>query len=195
MFLVFPQRLLEEWGQANLKPLWKALILCGSELGFYGLNKSALFSVQFSRSVVSDSLRPHEPQHTRLPCPSPTPGVHPNPCPLSQWCHPAISSSVIPFSSCPQSFSALGSFQISQPCFRWWQLRIFLWYCFYFIKVGPHSFSVIIAILKPICSNPLQYSFLEKPMGGEACWATVHGVTKSWTQLSNFTFTLWWLRQ
>ena len=71
-------------------------------------------SVQSSCSVVSDSLRPHEPQHTRPPCPSPTPGVHPNPCPLSQWCHPTISSSVVPFSSCPQSFPASGSFQISQ---------------------------------------------------------------------------------
>ena len=69
--------------------------------------------VQFS-SVMSDSLRPHEPQHTRPPCPSPTPGVRPNPCPLSQWCHPAISSSVVPFSSCPQSFPASGSFQMSQ---------------------------------------------------------------------------------
>ena len=56
-------------------------------------------SVQFSRSVMSDSLRPHEPHHTRPPCPSPTPEVHPNPCPLSWWCHPTISSSVIPFSS------------------------------------------------------------------------------------------------
>ena len=71
-------------------------------------------SVQFSRSVVSDSLQPHEPQHTRPPCPSPTPRVHPNPCPLNQWCHPTISSSVIPFSSCPQSLPALGSFQMSQ---------------------------------------------------------------------------------
>ena len=71
-------------------------------------------SVQFSRSVLSDSLRPHEPQHTRPPCPSPTPGVHPNPCPLCQWCHPIISSSVIPFSSCPQPFPASGSFQMSQ---------------------------------------------------------------------------------
>ena len=62
----------------------------------------------------SDSLRPHEPQHTRPPCPSPTPGVYPNPCPLSQWCHPPISSSVVPFSSCPQSFPASGSFQMSQ---------------------------------------------------------------------------------
>ena len=70
--------------------------------------------VQFSRSVMSDSLRPHEPQHARPPCPSPTPRVHPNPCPLSQWCHPAISSSVVPFSSCPQSLPASGSFPTSQ---------------------------------------------------------------------------------
>ena len=71
-------------------------------------------SVQFSHSVVSDSLPPHEPQQARPPCPSPTPRVHPNPCPSSQWCHPTISSSVIPFSSCPQSFPASGSFQMSQ---------------------------------------------------------------------------------
>ena len=68
---------------------------------------------QFSRSVVSDSLWPHELQHARPPCPSPTPRVHSNPCPLSRWCHPTISSSVVPF-SCPQSFPASGSFQISQ---------------------------------------------------------------------------------
>ena len=73
-----------------------------------------LSSVQFSRSVVSDSLQPHEPQHARPPCPSPTPGVHPNPCPSSRRCHPTISSSVVPFSSCPQSFPASGSFQMSQ---------------------------------------------------------------------------------
>ena len=71
-------------------------------------------SAQFSCSVVSDSLRPHEPQHARPPCPSPTPGVHPNPRPLSRWCHPTISSYVIPFSSCPQSLPASGSFQMSQ---------------------------------------------------------------------------------
>ena len=64
--------------------------------------------------VVSDSLWPHEPQHTRPPCPTPTPRVHPNPCPSSRWSHPTISSSVIPFSSCPQSFPASGSFQMSQ---------------------------------------------------------------------------------
>ena len=70
-------------------------------------------SVQFSHSVVSNSLRPHEPQHAKPPFPSPTPGVYPNSCPLSQWCHLTISSSVIPF-SCPQSFSTSGSFQMSQ---------------------------------------------------------------------------------
>ena len=71
-------------------------------------------SVQFSHSVVSNSLRSHEPQHTRPLCPSPTPGVYPNTYPLSRWCHPTISSSVVPFSSCPQSFPASGSFPISQ---------------------------------------------------------------------------------
>ena len=75
---------------------------------------SKVSSVQFSCSVVSDSLRPHELQYTRPPCLSPTPGVHPNPCPLSRWCHPTISSSVVPFFSCPQSFPASGSFQMSQ---------------------------------------------------------------------------------
>ena len=71
-------------------------------------------SVQISCSVVSNSLQPHEPQHARPPCPSPTPRVYPNSCPLSQWCHPTISSSVIPFSSHLQSFPASGSFQMSQ---------------------------------------------------------------------------------
>ena len=75
-------------------------------------------SVQFSCSVVSDSLRPHESQHARSPCPSPTPGVHSDSCPWSQWCHPAISSSVIPFSSCLQSLPASGSFPMSQ-LFAW----------------------------------------------------------------------------
>ena len=71
-------------------------------------------SVHFSHSVVSDSLRPHELQHTRPPCPSPTPGAYSNSCPLIRWFHPTISSFVIPFSSCPQSFPASRSFQISQ---------------------------------------------------------------------------------
>ena len=76
--------------------------------------KGSSQNIQFSRSVVSDSLRPHEPQHARPLCPSPTPGVHPNQCPSSQWCHPTISFSVIPFSSCPQSFPASGSSPMSQ---------------------------------------------------------------------------------
>ena len=71
-------------------------------------------SVQFSHSVVSDSLRPHEMQHTRLPCPSPIPGAYSNSCPLSRWCHPAILSSIVPFSSSRQSFPASGSFPVSQ---------------------------------------------------------------------------------
>ena len=75
-------------------------------------------SVQFSCSVVSDSLQPHELQHARPPCSSQTPGVHPNPCPSSQWCQPAISSSVIPFASCLQTLPASGSFPMSQP-FMW----------------------------------------------------------------------------
>ena len=70
--------------------------------------------IQFSHSVVFDYLGPLEPRRARPTCPSPTPGVHPNPCPLSQWCHPTISFSVIPFSFCPQSFPASGSFQMSQ---------------------------------------------------------------------------------
>ena len=75
-------------------------------------------SVQFSRSVVSDSLWPHESQHTRPPCPSPTLGVHSDSRPSSQWCHPAISSCVVPFSSCPQSLPASESFPMSQ-LFTW----------------------------------------------------------------------------
>ena len=71
-------------------------------------------SVQFSHSVVSDSLWPHGLQHARPPCPSPTPGVYSNSCTLSRWCHPTISSSVVPFSSCPQSFPASGPFPMSQ---------------------------------------------------------------------------------
>ena len=74
------------------------------------VKRHILSSVQFSCWVVSDFLWPHESQHARPPCPSPTPGVHSNSCPLSQWCHPAISSSVVPFSSCPQSLPASGSF-------------------------------------------------------------------------------------
>ena len=93
----------------------KFKISCGREvIGMFQWKRGNFSSVQFSRSVVSDSLWPHELQHARPPCPSPTMGIHPNPCPLCRWCHPTISSSVVPFSSCPQSLPASGSFHMSQ---------------------------------------------------------------------------------
>ena len=85
---------------------------------FLGSYSYSFNSVQFSRSVLSDSLRPHESQHIRPPCPSPTPGVHSDSRPSSSWCHPAISSFVVPFSSCPQSLPASESFPMSQ-LFAW----------------------------------------------------------------------------
>ena len=81
---------------------------------FWSFHWNQFSSVQFSRSVVSDSLRPYELQHARPPCPSPTPRVYPNSCPLGRWYHSTISSSVVPFFSCPQSFTASGSFPMSQ---------------------------------------------------------------------------------
>ena len=101
-------------------------------------------SVQFSRSVVSDSLRPHELQHNRPPCPSPAPRDHSNSCPSSQWCHPAISSSVVPFSSCPQSLPASESFPMSQLLHMRWP------------KYWSFSFSIIPA--KEIPANKIHSS-------------------------------------
>ena len=95
----------------KIQYMWKKIFLSY----FYILYIS---SVQFSHSVVSDSLRPHESQHARTPYPSPSPGVYPNLFPSSRWCHPAISSSVVPFSSFPQSFQASGSFPVGQ-LFAW----------------------------------------------------------------------------
>ena len=96
-----------------MKILRSAKIAKSSSLRIYG------FSIQFSSVAQSCiTLRPHELKHARPPCPSPTSGVHPNSCPLSQWCHPAISSSVVPFSSCPQSLPASESFPVSQ-LFTW----------------------------------------------------------------------------
>ena len=88
--------------------------LTGLDFGSAIYQLCDLKNIQFSHSVMSDSFQPHELQHTRPPCLSPTPRVYPNTCPLSQWCHPTISSSVDPFSSCPQSFPGSGSFQMSQ---------------------------------------------------------------------------------
>ena len=92
----------EWWGQLHgLMRVWLPSLM----------NPPRFQSAQFSSSVVSDSLRPHGLQHARAPYPSPTPGLYPNSCPSSQWCHPAISSSVVPFSSRPQSLPASGFFQ------------------------------------------------------------------------------------
>ena len=97
--------------------VWACLVeLTSDVIWFWNLFIVSFFffflsSVQFSRSVMSNSLRPHESQHARPPCLLPTSRVHPNPCPSSQWCHPVISFSVVPFSFCPQSFPASGSFQ------------------------------------------------------------------------------------
>ena len=99
-------------------------------------------SVQFSHSVVSDSLQSHESQHARPPCPSPAPGVYSNSCPSSRWCHPAISSSVVAFSSCPQSLPASGSFPMSQ---------LFAW-------GGPKYWSVSFSI-SPSSEHPGLISF------------------------------------
>ena len=99
--------------------LFSVSLSCQSRAGMGNFNSSVwVSSVQFSRLVVSDSLRPHELQHARPPCPSPTAGVYPNSCPSSPWCHPAISSSVVPFSSCPQSLPASESFSMSH-LFAW----------------------------------------------------------------------------
>ena len=94
--------------------IWKTSNRLWKQIFVIFLTDKRFSSVQFSCSVGSDSLQPHESQHARPPCPSPTPGVHSNSRPSSQWCHPAISSSVVPFSSCPQSLPASESFPMSQ---------------------------------------------------------------------------------
>ena len=108
----FAQFCFQPWKFLSGKELLKSLTLQYESVAMTS-SMDICLPVQFSCSVVSDSLRPHEPQHGRPPCPSPTPRVDPNPCPSSQWCHPTISSSVIPFSSCPPSFPASGSFPVS----------------------------------------------------------------------------------
>ena len=110
-------RITSQWIIANIfLEIHTHTFLKSIGLKFMGHKESS--SVQFSHSVVSDSLRPHESQHTRPPCPSPTPRVHWDSRPSSQWCHPAISSCVVPFSSCPQSLPASESFPMSQ-LFAW----------------------------------------------------------------------------
>ena len=124
-------------------------------------------SVQFSRSVVSDSLRPHGLQHARPPCPSPTPGAYSNSCPLNQWCHPTISSSVIPFSSRLQYFPTSGSFLVSQffntqpslwfssHIHTWLLENPYLWLIQTFVsKVMSLLFNMLSRFVK--CRNPIK---------------------------------------
>ena len=119
--------------------------------------------IQFSCSVVSNSLWPHGLQHARPPCPSPAPAVHPNPCPLSWWCHPTISSSVVPFSSCPQSSPALGSFQMSQ-----------------FFASGGQS----IGVSASASAGGWRQAFWEVDIGILFCPASPHRVIKSPLEVS-----------
>ena len=104
----------KSWPLICLPIFSQSFLASNNRFSFTDLFYGFFTSVQFSRSVVSKSLQPHEPRHDMPPCPSPIPGVYPNSCPLSWWCHPTISSSVIPFSSCFQSFPASRSFQMSQ---------------------------------------------------------------------------------
>ena len=151
---------------------------------------------------MSDFLWPSESQHARPPCPSPTPRIYWNSCPSSQWCHPAISSSVVPFSSCPQSLPYQGLFQwvnssheVSQSTGVSALASV--------LPMNTQDWSPlewtgwIITIRHPLWDilgegngTPLQYSCLENPMDGGAWWATVHGVAKSRTRPSDFNFTL-----
>ena len=109
--------LLEFWGHRNIEQLHFSKYF-SEKLQTISRTRTNISSVQFSRSVLSDFLQPHESQYARPPCPSPTPGVHSNLYPSSRWCHPAISSSVVPFSSCPQSLPESESFPMSQ-LFAW----------------------------------------------------------------------------
>ena len=112
MFPSTPSKLCSHLPNRVILFIFGEIIIC--YLHYFAHVNIQFSSVQFSCSLMSDSLWPHGLQHTRPPCPSPTPEVYPNSCPLSRWCHPTISSSIVPFSSCPQSFLASGSFQMSQ---------------------------------------------------------------------------------
>ena len=110
LFVILP-----DYSYVHCKHTIQCYNFCFTQVSLEQLKaKWIFFSVQFSLSVASDSLRPHGLQHTRLPCPSPSPRAYSNSCPLSRWCHPTISSSVIPFPSCSPFFPASGSFPMSR---------------------------------------------------------------------------------
>ena len=157
---------------------------------------------------MSNSLQAHGLQHARPPCPSPTPGVYSNSCPLSQWCHPTTSPSVIPFSSCPQSFPASGSYKMSQFFISGGQsigisasasvlpMNIQDWFPLELIglislivqgtlksHLQHHSSKASVLQHSAFFIVQLQYPCLENPINRGTWWATIHGVTKSWTRL------------
>ena len=117
----------------------------------YAVDAALVQFRQFSRSIVSGSLQPHELQHARPPCPSPSPGVHSNSCPSSRWCHPVISSSVVPFSSCPQSLPASESFPVSQ-LFKSGGQSTGVWASTSVLPVNTQDWSLI-SWLQSICSD------------------------------------------
>ena len=153
------------------------------------VNNHTQVSVQFSRSVVSDSLWPHEPQHTRPPCPSPAPGVYSNTCPSSRWCHPAISSSVFPFSSCPQSLPASGPFPMSQ-LFTWGGQSIGVSASASVLPMNTQDLSPLRGLVGSPCSQvthskthvysappyPHMHATLCHPMDGSPPGSSFHGV-------------------
>ena len=158
----------------------------------------AEFSIQFSCSVVSDSLQTHGLQYARPPCPSPTPRVYSNSCPLSWWCHPTISFSVIPISSHLQSFPASGSFQMSQfftsgsqsigvsALASVFPMKIQDWF--------PLELTGLISMQSKGLSRVFSNTTVRKH---QFFSVAVHGVTKSWTRLSDWTglnFGMVWLQ-
>ena len=140
--------------------------------------------VQFNHSVVFDSLQPHESQHSRPPCPSPTPGAHSNSCPLSRWCHPAVSSSVILFSSCPQSLPASESSYESTLCMKWPK-----YWSFSFSIIpskehpGPISFRMgwldLLAVQGTLKSLLQHHSSKESVLWHSACFTSIHDCWKN----------------
>ena len=150
------------------------------------LNDCTQFSsVQFSHSVMSDSLRPHESQHSRPPCPSPSPRVHSDSHPSSQWCHPAMSSSVVPFSSCPQSLPASESFPMSQ-LFAWGGqstgVSALALLTSIFMKV-----KVLVTQLSPTLCNSMDCS----PPGSSVC-GVFQARIPEWVAISFFLYTWPW---